>query len=316
MGMGGHDATTFDTTVDDRFVNEELVPRAVTVYPPLADAGIHSRWAGLYEMTPDRLPVVGPAPVDGLWIAAGFSGHGFQHGPIVGKVVAEIDHGSSGVRRCLGPFLEPVRGRRPHERAPCRVSAGSGGRTRTGRSPRDFESRASASSAIPACATAYKARERRTCVARAGAPAYSPALSGEDASASLGRRTRMLKFRFHLAAAGRDLRAGRCRLFQQFVDERGERYRFRVDGGGCLRIRRHERHRRAGRRSARPARSGSRPIRSTSRSPGTTSRTTSGRASTSTSRTRSPTRLGVTAELQHQDWARSSRPVRGTTGGT
>jgi sarcosine oxidase subunit beta len=89
MGMGGRDATTFDTTVDDRFVNEELVPRAVTVYPPLADAGIHSRWAGLYEMTPDRLPVVGPAPVDGLWVAAGFSGHGFQHGPIVGKVVAE-----------------------------------------------------------------------------------------------------------------------------------------------------------------------------------------------------------------------------------
>jgi sarcosine oxidase subunit beta len=89
MGMGGRDATTFDTTVDDRFVNEELVPRAVAVYPPLADAGIHSRWAGLYEMTPDRLPVVGPAPVDGLWIAAGFSGHGFQHGPIVGKVVAE-----------------------------------------------------------------------------------------------------------------------------------------------------------------------------------------------------------------------------------
>jgi sarcosine oxidase subunit beta len=88
MGMGGHDATTFDTTVDDRFVNEELVPRAVAVYPPLADAGIHSRWAGLYEMTPDRLPVVGPAPVDGLWIAAGFSGHGFQHGPIVGNVVA------------------------------------------------------------------------------------------------------------------------------------------------------------------------------------------------------------------------------------
>jgi sarcosine oxidase subunit beta len=94
MGMGGHDVTTFDTTVDDRFVNEELVPRAVVVYPPLADAGIHSRWAGLYEMTPDRLPVVGPAPVGGLWFAAGFSGHGFQHGPIVGKVVAELIMGA------------------------------------------------------------------------------------------------------------------------------------------------------------------------------------------------------------------------------
>ena len=95
MGMGGHDATTFDTTVDERFVNEELVPRAVAVFPPLAEAGIHSRWAGLYEMTPDRLPIVGPAPVDGLWIAAGFSGHGFQHGPIVGKVIAESITGAT-----------------------------------------------------------------------------------------------------------------------------------------------------------------------------------------------------------------------------
>jgi sarcosine oxidase, subunit beta len=94
MGMGGHDVASFDTTVDERFVNEELVPRAVAVFPPLAEAGIHTRWAGLYEMTPDRLPIVGPAPVEGLWIAAGFSGHGFQHGPIVGKVVAELVTGA------------------------------------------------------------------------------------------------------------------------------------------------------------------------------------------------------------------------------
>jgi sarcosine oxidase subunit beta len=34
--------------------------------------------------------VVGPGPLEGLWIAAGFSGHGFQHGPVVGKVMAEL----------------------------------------------------------------------------------------------------------------------------------------------------------------------------------------------------------------------------------
>ena len=95
MGMGGHDVTTFDTTVDERFVHDELVPRAVSVFPPLAEAGIRSWWAGLYEMTPDRLPIVGPAPPPGLWIAAGFSGHGFQHGPIVGKVIAELVTGAS-----------------------------------------------------------------------------------------------------------------------------------------------------------------------------------------------------------------------------
>ena len=76
-------------------MHDELVPRAVTVFPPLAEAGIRSRWAGLYEMTPDRNPIVGPGPVDGLWIAAGFSGHGFQHGPIVGKVIAELVTGAA-----------------------------------------------------------------------------------------------------------------------------------------------------------------------------------------------------------------------------
>jgi sarcosine oxidase subunit beta len=45
---------------------------------------------GLYEMTPDRHPIVGEAPVRGLVLANGFSGHGFQHAPIVGKLLAEL----------------------------------------------------------------------------------------------------------------------------------------------------------------------------------------------------------------------------------
>ena len=90
MGMGGADEPTFDTSVDEGFVERELLPKALEIFPPLAEAGIRSTWAGLYEMTPDRHPVIGPAPVDGLWIAAGFSGHGFQQGPIVGKLLAEM----------------------------------------------------------------------------------------------------------------------------------------------------------------------------------------------------------------------------------
>jgi len=42
-------------------------------------------------MTPDRHPILGRVPgVDGLLLADGFSGHGFQHAPIVGKLLAEI----------------------------------------------------------------------------------------------------------------------------------------------------------------------------------------------------------------------------------
>jgi sarcosine oxidase subunit beta len=91
MGMGGVDErASFSLHVDDRFVEEELLPVAVRVYPPLERAGIAASWAGLYEMTPDRHPILGESPVAGLWLANGFSGHGFQHAPVVGKLTAEM----------------------------------------------------------------------------------------------------------------------------------------------------------------------------------------------------------------------------------
>ena len=49
------------------------------------------RQAGLYEMTPDAHPLIGRlAPFDNAYIVAGFSGHGFMHGPIAGKLLAEV----------------------------------------------------------------------------------------------------------------------------------------------------------------------------------------------------------------------------------
>ena len=48
-------------------------------------------WAGLYEMTPDQTGIVSAVPgVEGLYVIAGFSGHGFMHGPIAGQLMAEI----------------------------------------------------------------------------------------------------------------------------------------------------------------------------------------------------------------------------------
>ena len=92
MGMGDPgERSTFETRVDERFVAEDLLPTALRVLPALADAAIAHRWVGLYEMTPDRHPIIGPAPgVHGLLLANGFSGHGFQHAPIVGRLLAEI----------------------------------------------------------------------------------------------------------------------------------------------------------------------------------------------------------------------------------
>ena len=78
----------FDQTVDDAFemVNLEA---AIARMPCLEKASMLSHWAGLYEVTPDAHPIYGIAPVDGFYIVAGFSGHGFMHGPISGKLMTE-----------------------------------------------------------------------------------------------------------------------------------------------------------------------------------------------------------------------------------
>jgi sarcosine oxidase subunit beta len=64
--------------------------------PRLGEIGIQSAWAGLYEVTPDHQPILGPVDdVDGFWCACGFSGHGFQQAPAVGHLLAQIYAGEA-----------------------------------------------------------------------------------------------------------------------------------------------------------------------------------------------------------------------------
>jgi sarcosine oxidase subunit beta len=64
--------------------------RAAWRHPAFADLRISSAWSCYYEMTPDDHPVVGAVPgVAGLYIAAGFSGHGFMHAPATAQLVVE-----------------------------------------------------------------------------------------------------------------------------------------------------------------------------------------------------------------------------------
>jgi sarcosine oxidase subunit beta len=63
---------------------------AVARLPLLAKAGRMSHWAGLYEVTPDAHPILGATPqVAGHYVVAGFSGHGFMHGPGAGLLLSE-----------------------------------------------------------------------------------------------------------------------------------------------------------------------------------------------------------------------------------
>ncbi len=92
MGMGDPDERpSWEARVDERFVAERLLPTALSILPALETAEVAHSWAGLYEMTPDRHAIIGAAPsVAGLYLANGFSGHGFQHAPIVGRLLAEL----------------------------------------------------------------------------------------------------------------------------------------------------------------------------------------------------------------------------------
>jgi sarcosine oxidase subunit beta len=91
FGMGGLNETpTFDITVQWDFL-PQVIEVAVTRLPALADASISHAWAGLYEITSDGNPIIGPAgTVDGLFLINGFSGHGFQHSPAAGRILADV----------------------------------------------------------------------------------------------------------------------------------------------------------------------------------------------------------------------------------
>jgi sarcosine oxidase subunit beta len=89
-GMSNNDEEIgFDQSLDAEW---ELVhmEAAMKRLPVLQKAGLASHWAGLYEVSPDAHPILGRIPqLEGLYCVAGFSGHGFMHGPICGLLLAE-----------------------------------------------------------------------------------------------------------------------------------------------------------------------------------------------------------------------------------
>ena len=77
----------------DRAFIEKVLTRGVERLPCLEEAEVNPRraWAGLYEMTPDHHPVMGPAPdLPGFFLANGFSGHGVMHSPATGRIMADL----------------------------------------------------------------------------------------------------------------------------------------------------------------------------------------------------------------------------------
>ncbi|MCD6317892.1 FAD-binding oxidoreductase [Candidatus Aerophobetes bacterium] len=90
----------FDTSIDWDFLTEVVAEVACHRLPLIADTGIMNAWAGLHADTPDCQAILGEVSgMEGVYLACGFSGHGFMHSPAVGKIIAELIFGEK-------PFLD------------------------------------------------------------------------------------------------------------------------------------------------------------------------------------------------------------------
>ncbi len=80
----------YNKGVDDAAIAAGMSAMALRV-PGMSDAGFVRGWSGLLTVTPDWHPVIDRVEgIDGLYVAAGFSGHGFKMAPAVGRAMAEV----------------------------------------------------------------------------------------------------------------------------------------------------------------------------------------------------------------------------------
>ncbi|MGH2559456.1 MAG: NAD(P)/FAD-dependent oxidoreductase, partial [Thermomicrobiales bacterium] len=109
IGVGGGEQ--HDEVDADRFERRNdvdypdlAIRAAARRFPAMTGAAFLHGHAGLYDMTPDAHPIIGPCGPDGLYLAAGFCGAGFKKGPAVGQCLSEeiLDGKSSTVD--LSPF--------------------------------------------------------------------------------------------------------------------------------------------------------------------------------------------------------------------
>ncbi len=69
----------------------DVASKVVEILPLLARLRVVRQWSGLYNVTPDAQPILGPVerPAN-FWLACGFSGHGFMLAPVVGLISAQM----------------------------------------------------------------------------------------------------------------------------------------------------------------------------------------------------------------------------------
>jgi glycine/D-amino acid oxidase-like deaminating enzyme len=95
--FGNSDLSDVEEADPDNYLNRATdsfvdltVDKVGARFPGFTDAAIGTSYAGCYDVTPDWNPVISATHLDGLFVAAGFSGHGFKIAPAVGRLVADL----------------------------------------------------------------------------------------------------------------------------------------------------------------------------------------------------------------------------------
>ena len=95
--FGNSDLSDVEDANPDDYLNraselfvQDTVERVGARFPGFTEAAITGSYAGCYDVTPDWNPVISRTGVEGLIVAAGFSGHGFKIAPAVGRLIADL----------------------------------------------------------------------------------------------------------------------------------------------------------------------------------------------------------------------------------
>jgi glycine/D-amino acid oxidase-like deaminating enzyme len=95
--LGNSDLSVLEPADPDRYSNQATssfvdltVEKVGDRLPGLANPAVAASYAGCYDVTPDFNPVISRTPLDGLVVAAGFSGHGYKISPEVGRLAADL----------------------------------------------------------------------------------------------------------------------------------------------------------------------------------------------------------------------------------
>lgn len=97
----------FNWQLEHGLFEDELWPALVERSTAFEALRLHNGWVGHYDMNDmDGNPIIGPFEegVEGFFVAAGFSGHGLQHAPAVGRGLAELLTGGRYETIDLSPF--------------------------------------------------------------------------------------------------------------------------------------------------------------------------------------------------------------------